>query len=438
MEQGMKQSMAITAAMQMFMRILQSTNMELSQIASQAMASNPALEEISPSLPQEVASDENLPHNALDYNAAERHDFLLNSLSREETLSEALSSQVRQNGYPPDLCAAALALIGNMDNRGYFDAPPEEIARREGISPELLAQALQIVRNLEPSGVGAIDLRESLLLQLQRLNEGSGLPAQLIKEHWDHLVRHRYAEAAKSIGVSEEDVIQAARRIARLNPDPGSAYAQTERNVIIPDIIVDIQNGVPVARLTGEGVPQLSISPDYREMMTERAHDVKLRQYLSRCFREGRDLIKAINDRQQTILEIARAIITRQKDFFLKGPRALLPLKMEDIAEDCGVHLSTISRAVNGKYLRCHFGVFELRSFFGTGLPRLNRSEAVSSGSVQARIRALIEEENPKKPLSDAKIETLLAQEGIIIARRTVAKYRDILKILPANLRKQK
>lgn len=428
MQQGMKQSMVATAAMQMFMRTLQATNMELQQMAAQAMAANPALEELPPAEPETESG-------ALDTEATRRHDFFMESLTEEETLAAHLEEQIRQSALPRAVEEAALTLIRHLDPHGYFGCDPEQVRQEEGLSLAVFRKALSAVRDLDPAGVGAADVRDSLIIQLERLGEAHELPMQLLRGHWDALVRHRYAEAAKELGCTEADVAAAARRIARLNPDPGSGFAPVERNVIAPDLVVDGELNVS---LTGENVPRLTLSAAYREMMAEQADKPEVRTYLSRCFREGRELIRAVEERQQTILAIARALVARQTAFFRKGPHALAPLKMEDIAEDCGCSISTVSRAVNGKYLRCAHGVFELRSFFTAALPAEDNSAGVSAGAVQARIRALIAAEDPRKPLSDAKLEVALAAEGTVIARRTIAKYREQMKILPASLRKLK
>lgn len=430
MQQGMRQSMVATAAMQMFMRALQATNMELQQMAAQAMAANPALEELPP-----PADTEFEPAGPLNTEATRRHDFALDSLTEAETLAAHLAEQIRQSALPPAVEAAALALIQHLDSHGYFGRAPEEAAREEGLPPAVSRAALRALRDLEPAGVGAADLRDSLMLQLERLGEAHELPMQLLRAHWEDLVRHRYAEAAKALGTSESDIAAAARRIARLNPDPGSGFAAAEQHVIVPDLIVEPDLSV---RLTGENVPRLTLSAAYRDMMAEQADKPEVRSYLSRCFREGRELIRALEERQSTILAVARALVARQEAFFRRGPHALAPLKMESIAEDCGCSISTVSRAVNGKYLRCAHGVFELRRFFSAALPQQGEESGTSAGAVQARIRALIAAENPRKPLSDAKIEAALAAEGTTVARRTIAKYREQMKILPASLRKLK
>lgn len=427
-EQGMRQSMVMGASMQLFLRVLQATQMELSQLATQALNSNPALEEAPPMADAESA--------APDFDATRRHDYFMDSLPVQATLSSHLEEQILQSALPAAIEEAALQLIAHLDSHGFFAEEPQEIAKRLHLSAAVYQEALRTVRDLDPAGVGARDLRESLLLQMEREDEADSLPYILVRDQWDALIRHRYAEAAKALGVSEAKAAAAAHHISRLNPDPGSSFAQVEKHVIIPDIIVT-RNGEKLSvSLTGEMVPRLILSPQYREMMAEQADKPELRQYLTTCFREGRELIHAIEKRQNTILTIAQALVKRQRAFFLRGAAQLAPLKMEDIAEDTQLHISTVSRAVNGKFLRCEHGVYELRSFFSAALPS-DEGDGVSAGHIRAHLRALIEAEDPHKPLSDAKLEALLAAEGVQVARRTIAKYREQLRILPASLRKR-
>lgn len=425
MQQGMQQNMAATAAVQMFMRALQANTTELSELATQAMAGNPVLEEA----PRHESESAEIP----DYERTRRHAQFLESLTRQPTLAEHLEEQVRRSALPAATEASALALIPYLNHHGFFSEAPESIAHELGMKEKHFRRGLRALQELEPAGVGAADLRESLILQLRRLGEHGGIPMQLLQHHWEELVHHRYAEAAQALEVEEEAVSIAARRIARLNPDPGSGFSRAELNIISPDVVVTEEEGELRVELTGDGIPQLALSADYREMMSEQAENPELRRYLSRCFREGRELIRAIADRQQTILTVAQAIVARQKAFFRRGAEHQVSLKMETIAADTGVSVSTISRAVRGKYLKCSFGVFELRSFFSAAL-----GGDASAAGVQARIRELVAAEDPAHPLSDAALETALRQEGISLARRTIAKYREQLKILPASLRRKK
>ncbi len=437
MQQGMQQGMVASASMQLFMRALQATGMELGQMAAQALATNPALEELPP--PPQEDGETAAPLNTA---ATQRHAAFMDSLAGQETLAEHLETQIQQSALPPEVEAAALALIRSLDKRGYFpeDASPEQIAEQEGISRNTLHRALAAVQDLDPPGVGARDLRDSLLIQLERRGEGTTIPARLLREHWDALVRHRYAEAAQALELEEEAVALAARRIARLDPNPGSRFAEVEQHVIVPDVLISRDAGGELtATLTGEQVPRLALSARYRDMMAEQADKPDIRQYLSRCFREGRALIHAIAERQRTILLVAQALTRHQRAFFLRGQQALAPLRMEEVANELGVHVSTVSRAVRGKYLRCTFGVFELRSFFSAALPATEQEggSRVAAPAIQARLRALVAAEDPEQPLTDGELERLLAAEGKPVARRTIAKYREQLKILPASLRRR-
>lgn len=431
MEQGMKQNMVASATMQLFMRTLQAANMELAQQVHQAVATNPALEELPP--PDNQESDAS---QTVDFEATRRHSAFIDSLTEDETLQSYLEQQIRTSGLSRELEKTCLLLIGHLDEHGRFTLAPESVVEEHHLPPALLRKALKLVQELDPAGVGAIDLQESLIIQLRRAGETGTLAMRLLQECWPDLVHHRYDVAARKIGTDLQLVQLAARRIARLNPDPGSAFAKAEQHIITPDLVVTRCGEQLELSLTGEGIPRLALSVDYRNMMAEHADKPELRQYLSRCFREGRDLIRAIDQRQKTILTVANAIVARQRAFFFHGLRAMKPLRMEDIASDTGLHVSTISRAVNGKFLRCDFGVFELRRFFSAALSSAEGQTGNSAEAVQSRIRQLIAAENPASPLSDADIAAALAEDGIVVARRTVAKYREALHILPAPLRK--
>lgn len=426
MEQDMRQSMVATAAMQLFMRTLQATNMELQQLAAQAVATNPTLEESEPAVTPESFSPAD----------TEGSTFRPDSVTESPSLSRHLEEQLRRSALPPATEAAALTLLQHLSPRGFFEEAPSAIAEQEHIPSRQLKAALAAIRDLDPPGVGAEDLRDSLMLQLKRLGEEDGLPMLLLREHWEALVRHRYAEAARKLGTEEYRVTDAAARIARLNPNPGAGFAPEERMIFQPDIVVERDGDDLTVQLTGENVPKLALSAAYREMMAEQADKKEVRQYLSHCFREGRDLIRAIEQRQQTILKVAQAIVARQRDFFLRGEQHLRPMKMEDIAADTGLHTSTVSRAVNGKYLRYNRKLTELRRFFSAALPAAGDT-AVSPETIKAKIREHIAAESLAKPLSDAKLESLLTADGMPVARRTIAKYREQLRILPAHLRRR-
>lgn len=423
MIQGMKQGMVASPAMQLSMRALQANQTELQELIAEALAKNPALEELQPEPePQDTT-----------YTA--RREFAMESLSATPTLAQHLEEQIRQSGLPPKIEAAALQMIPWLNQHGFFAESPATVQQELGINNKLFQQARYAIQDLEPAGVGAEDLRESLMIQLERLGESTGLPMQLLRQHWDALVRHRYADIAKALDIDESAAEMAARRIARLNPDPGSGFSRAELHTISPDIEVQQDGDKLLVTLTKEASPRLALSAEYREMMAQHADKAEVRQFLSGCFREGRELIRALGERQTTLLAVAKAIVERQQNFFLHKNAPLTPLKMEAIAADTQLHVSTVSRAVRGKYLKCSRGVFELRAFFSTAI---SATEDVSADAAKQKIKELIEEESPRHPLTDSKLEALLQEQGITLARRTIAKYREQLKILPASLRKRR
>ena len=412
--------MAATPAMQMMLHALQANQTELEEIINKALAANPALEKAEPAPSKDP----------VDYRANQRRDFAMQSISSTQTLAEFLEEQIRQNDLSPKVKQAALQIIPYLNEHGFFAEPLSIVQQELGLDDKLFQQARRAICDADPAGVGAVDIRESLILQLKRLGEHKGLPMQLLKNHWDALIRHRYADIADALDIDEEAAELAARRIARLNPDPGSGFSQAELNVISPDILVEEDAGELKVSLTQEASPQLVLSAEYREMMAEHADKAEVRQFLSKCFREGRELIRAFSDRNATLLSVAEAIVRIQHHFFRVKNTALIPMRLEDVASATGLHVSTVSRAVRGKYLQCRRGVFELKALFTTGI------NDVSADAIKQKIRALIAAEDAEQPLSDAEIEAQLSAEGINIARRTIAKYRDAMKILPASLRK--
>lgn len=431
MIQGMKQSMVAAPAMQMFMHALQANTEELEELVNQTLAKNPALEDRRAERADEVSLKE------YDPRASQKHDFLLDSQTTTQTLGEYLEEQIRQSALPAKIEQAALCIIPYLNHRGFLSEAEPSICKELNIPPELFRRAKRAIQDLDPPGVGAEDLRESLILQLRRAGEKRGLPMLLLQHHWEALVKHRYAKVADLLEVEEEAVHIAAARIARLNPDPGSRFSRAEMNVITPDIVVETDGDDIIVSLTPQSSPQLALSSEYREMMAQHADNKEVRQFLSKCFRDGRDFLRILDDRKNTILTVAQAICDYQKAFFFEGKAALRPLKMEEIATKTGLHTSTVSRAVRGKYLKCAFGVSELRSFFISAVETDGNTET-SSEEIRQKISMLIEDESPAAPLSDSAIAAALEQQGIRVARRTVTKYREQLKILPASLRKRR
>ncbi len=423
--QGMQHGMAATPAMQLAMRALQANQTELQELIAEVLSANPALEEIRPSVPD--AAEPSGMHYLRESG--------IETFCSQQSLAEHLEEQIRHSGLPPKQKSAALTLIPWLDKHGYFAEPLAVVQQETGLPDKQFEQAKRILCDLEPAGVGAQDLQESLILQLKRLGEHKGLPMRILQHHWQDLVKHRYAHIAHALDIEEEAAELAARRIARLNPDPGSGFSRTEHHVISPDVCIEDDGDELKVSLTRESTPQLALSAEYRELMAQHADKPEVRQYLSRCFREGREFIRALQDRQTTLLLVAQAIVNRQKNYFLSRNAALVPMKMEDIAADTRLHISTISRTVRGKYIKSRRGVAELRALFTTAISN-ETADGVSADAAKQRIRQLVEKEDPGRPLSDARLESLLREENIFLARRTIAKYREQLKILPASLRK--
>ncbi|MEG1508033.1 MAG: RNA polymerase factor sigma-54 [Akkermansia sp.] len=460
MHQELSQRMGASASMQLGMRVLQANGIELQQIVNQIMESNPVLElESSDELlsingePDDANVhegddaqndwDEYMPTPVSDAGMAHQ-EYYYDSITAPETLSSHLQNQLAQASLSDDVRVATSLLIDSLDDRGFFEEAPATIAEREGMPPLILTKALSVLHEMEPSGVGAGDLRESLLLQLSHEGETDSLAYRVIESCWAELAKHRYDEIGEVMHINREAVQDAVERIRRLNPDPGATFRVSSNPYISPDVVItkDESGGWEI-ELTGDCVPKLRLNDEYKEILSESAGDASLRDFLKKAFREAKDLMGALDQRQEMILKICRDLVVRQRDYFLKGPRGLKPLGMNVVAEDVGVHLSTISRAVNGKYILGPWGYKELRSFFGSGVetdkrePATDYPEGASMEAIQCIIRDLIQNEEAKNPLSDATLADLLQKKGFKIARRTLAKYRDQMKILPASLRKE-
>lgn len=454
MQAGMSQRMAATASMQLGVQVLQANSMELGRIIQQALEKNPVLElegpenyiELTEPAPEAVDHDQrqddweaNLRQEYGNPDAVSRRDFFFNSLTEEKTLAAFLHEQAQESTLPPKTVRALSILIDSLDLRGFFEEPPEDIAERLGIRPPDLRKALDILQDMEPYGVGARNLQDSLIIQLRHAGESSSIAARLVENCWEDIVKHRYEAAAKYLGVTVEDVSIAMERIAKLNPDPGDRFSHGVNPILTPDLVVEKDDGGNwEVHLTSEYVPRLKLSDYYKDALSEHYDDADLRVYLKKAFKDGRDLINAVSQRQETILMVAKAIVNRQQAYFDNGPKHLKPLNMATLADELGMHVSTISRAVAGKYLLSKWGYKELRSFFTSSIAVEGQEQDadMSSAAVHELIREIIDNENKGKPLSDAAIARQLEGRGLNIARRTVAKYREQMKILPASLRR--
>lgn len=458
LQHGMSQRMAASQSMQMGVQVLQASAMELKQIVTQALETNPLLDEV-PESSSEALEDgvdgsswdeqddgwsEFTPEERPSAEAAARRDFMYESIVAPESLKTHLMEQAGHSALEGRAREALFLLIDSLDDHGFLTESPQELEERECFSMRDMQEALSVLRGMEPSGVGALDLRDSLLIQLEQRQLKHSLAYRLIQHCWKELAAHQYEEAASLLNVETDSVAEALEVIRSLSPDPGAAYAPGGNPYLLPDVTVEESvTGDMEISLSSENQPHLCMNERYMEMMSEGSSSQEARQYLRKAFREGQELMKALNMRQETILRLTRIIVRRQEDFFRFGPSRLKAMGMESVAEEMGVHVSTVSRACRDKYLLCKWGMKELRSFFNAGVPLDGGDEAkggtgenVSSDAVRELMRQLIAAEDTSKPLSDSALTTALKEKGVNIARRTVAKYREQMKILPAALRR--
>jgi RNA polymerase sigma-54 factor len=365
----------------------------------------------------------------------DRRPSLENVLTKTEDLLGHLQWQVRMSSLGPDEESIVGLIIGNVDNDGYLGATVEEIASLAGVEPSRVEAVLAKVQEFDPPGVCARDLRECLLIQLHQLGLGESLAARIVREHLDTLESRRFEKLARDLGVSTGEVIEASKVVSSLEPKPGRNFGEAEARYVTPDVYVTKVGEDYVITLNDDGLPYLRVSNYYRKILgSDPTGEAK--GYIQEKMRSASWLIKSIQQRQRTIHLVTQSIVKFQRDFFEKGVSGLRPLVLKDVANDIGMHESTVSRATSNKYVHTPQGTFELKFFFTSSL-RAGAGEDVSSESVKQRIREMIQGEDARHPYSDQYIAELLAKENVDIARRTVAKYREMMAILPSSKRKQ-
>jgi RNA polymerase sigma-54 factor len=358
-------------------------------------------------------------------------------LSSEQSLADYLNWQLQLTITTPDVYEAAEAIIGSMTDDGFLDGTLEEIAAIGPWPMETVEKALEIVQQFDPAGVGARDLQDCLLLQLNHHGYGDRLAARIIRDYpVSKLQNHKLPELAKEMGVTVEQIAQELKLIRQLEPHPGRKYAPRDAQYIEPEVYIEKIEDEYVIRFNDDGLPQLRINKQYRQMMENKETSKETRDYIKDKFRSAVDLLKNIEHRKQTIYKVCERIVERQRDFLDKGVEYLKPMMLKDISEDIGMHLSTVSRVVNGKYAHTPQGVIELRRFFTEGMVN-DEGEEVSTRIIKLKIKKMIEAEDPREPLTDDLIAARLAREGQKLSRRTVAKYRDQMKIPGSRERRQ-
>ncbi|MDE2681255.1 MAG: RNA polymerase factor sigma-54 [Verrucomicrobiota bacterium] len=365
----------------------------------------------------------------------ERRQFLMESITSGTSLQDLLMEQSNQSDLDLEEMKVAEEIIGNIDDNGFLQVSVEELVEATGCDREVVEETLSVIRSFEPAGVGARDLRECLLLQLERQGKIDSDEYKLVEQHMDALGRRRFPEIAKALGVENDEVQDIAKNISHLDPRPGSAFQSSPEQYVMPEVFVNWKDDQWEVTSNREEVPQLRISNSYKDLLTEARDSKDVREYIRAKIRDGNFLINSIHQRQDTILNIAREIVARQEAFMDEGVSALKPMTMSEIAEKVGVHETTVSRAVSGKYIKTPQGLFEMRFFF-TGAIATGSGKGVSNTSVKQMIADLVEDENKAKPLSDEQLVKLLSENDIKIARRTVAKYRGELGLLSSSMRR--
>ncbi len=467
--QNLALQQVLSPQLQQSLLILQTPLLELRNLVQQEMETNPVLEELpdqpAPDEPSEAepSGDDNFDNEfqklaSLDeewrdymaqsasYGAAgsrgsreaqDKRQFFFDSIPVQETLHQNLIGQLNQSLLSATDRKAAELIVGNIDDNGFLQSTPEEMALNSGIPKEDFEKMLALIQTFYPAGVGAHDLRECLLIQLRRAGKERSLEYKVVSEHMEDLGRRRFPEIARRMGISVDDVQKAADNIARLNPRPGQVFAAAPQNYVLPDLVVEKVDGEYQITLNNEQIPHLRISNLYKDIIASGdAQSSEVKNYIRDKIRSGKFLIRSIHQRQQTIFNIAQQIVLRQRDFLEHGPSHLKPMRMGEVADAVGVHETTVSRAVSGKYMATPQGVFEMKYFFTSGY-ETTTGESLSNISVKGAILDLVKHENGSAPLSDHEIVEILAERGIPIARRTVAKYRDELNILPSHMRRK-
>lgn len=366
----------------------------------------------------------------------ERRQHFLESLTSETSLSEHLTQQAELSDAPFEVKTAIRFLVGSLDDRGFLTSTLSDIAMMSGLPLDVVQQASKLLRTFDPPGIGAADLSDSLLIQLAHKGREKSVAARIIRDHFELLVRRRIPDLARKMGLPPETIQEAIEEIGTLDPSPGRRFADDSNRVVVPDVTVEKEGSEWKIQLNADYIPRLRLSNTYKDLIAKGTLNKQERDYLREKLRSGKFIINAIEQRQRTIERITKEIIRHQTEFFEEGVSKLKPLTMTQIADIIGVHETTVSRAVANKYMKTPHGVFDMKFFFTSGY-QSEAGEAVANTSVKEMIADIIAGEDPGAPLSDQEIVGVLDGKGLKIARRTVAKYREELGLLPSNLRRR-
>jgi len=449
------QQQTLSPKMLLSMKVLPLTNMELEAELSREVAENPALELIhdSPEVPDDKPEGGKSPDiisSALrlfqpfqdttvrfgNAEGEEGEDIFADLPAPGGGLVEHLTEQISLLELDDEVRETAEEILGNLDWRGYLLFPPEEI---KASLPERLRsrfeEALELVKSLDPAGVGAEDLRECLLLQLRRREEKNPDAERIVRDHFDLLLHNRIPQLAERLGRPVEEIRETLSVIGRLSTRPGAAYFEEESRRVRPDVLVEEGEHGWRVKVLKEGLPRLQLSEAFKKLLSDENLAPEATAYLKKKLESAQWLIQALDGRRRTLKDIVEAIMEFQQGFLEHGPSHIVPLRMQTVADTVGVHVSTVSRAVKGKYVETPWGTFPLRFFFGGGV-REDRGGLTSRHTVKEKISEIINKEDKKDPISDGELAARLRAQGFRISRRTVSKYRTSINIPPANLRK--
>jgi RNA polymerase sigma-54 factor len=360
------------------------------------------------------------------------------TMTRKDSLEDHLAWQIRMLDLTETERAIAVYLLGNIDDRGYLNIDDEAaLAERLGIETATLNKVIACLQACDPAGVGARNLKECLLIQSKRAYGEHALATRIIAEFLHELENKNYQRISRKLGIDEEAVKAAVKDIVALDPKPGRQFSTDEPNYITPDIYVEKVNEDYVVRLNDSGMPRLRINQLYRSVARQKGVAPDAKEFIQDKLSSATSLIKSIHQRQRTIYRVTNSIFKFQRGFLEKGVEQLKPLVLRDVAEDVGLHEGTVGRVTTNKYVHTPRGIFELKYFFNPGIQRDDGGADMASEAVKGEIRKLLQNEDPRNPLSDQAVVELLKSANINIARRTVTKYRELMGILPSNKRKR-
>ncbi len=463
LRQTQKQTLIMTQRLRQALKLLTLPTLELREELKTELQTNPLLEEVdeitetpdvsldgtgeSTESPEEDgAGDDEVDWESYLQDASdvgtvptpERNDEQYERVNVSAvTLEEALKQQLLLRKMGPEDEAVMDFILGSVDERGFLTLTDREIVDHTGTEPERVERLVGLLQDCEPAGVGARDLRESLLIQLRHRDQDHGLAAAILADHWEALKNRRLTDIARALKVPVREVQEALDSIATLNPNPGAELAGDEARYIYPDLVVERVGEDYVVFLNDRNVPRLRINRAYEKvLMNQSGGDNRTRDFVKGKLKSARWIVQTIEQRRRTMVKVMQKIVEKQRAFFDHGVLQLRPLTLQDVAREIDMHESTVSRVTSQKYVQTPRGVFELKFFFSSGLGTSD-GEDISSKAARAKITRLIEDENKSRPLSDQKIADTLKAEGVDIARRTVAKYREQLGIPSARMRKR-